>query len=107
VSYTRQICTGDVKDFVRAGHVFGLVVKFLDFGVRREEMWKVRDRKGNEVKEGSNEKGGDEVKKKDEQRKGIWEKIKDSTDLWIFTNRGIGWNWAVRGIPPRAPQSKP
>lgn len=35
----------------------------------------------------------------------LWKKFKDSAELWLFTMRGIGWNWQVGGIPEREPQS--
>jgi exopolysaccharide biosynthesis protein len=110
VSQTRAVSTGDpVKDFGRAGIIFGFVVKFIDFGLLRQdgELYKLKDRDGTQAQ---NENAGIE---KDMHVKGDstsksksrWQKFKDSAELWLFTMRGVGWNWQVGGIPEREPQS--
>jgi len=110
VSQTRAVSTGDpVKDFGRGGIIFGFIVKFIDFGLLRRngELFKFKDHsrmQGQDNNVGFNNerliKGNPASK-----RKSLWQKFKDSAELWLFTMRGIGWNWQVGGIPDREPQT--
>ena len=90
-------------DFGRTALLFGWVLKWIDYGmlVKEGEIWKVRDVKRQEEKD---EKVDRAAVMRDSE-KGIWQRFKDTIELWIFNMRGIGWNWEVGGIPERAPQS--
>jgi hypothetical protein len=104
LSQIRTYSTGDVKgDFGRAAFVFGFVLKWIDFGmlIKDGTIWKVKKKGG--LRRGK--KGGlYETEKKENE--GLWQRFKDSLDIWIFNMRGINWSWRVNGIPDRAPQSK-
>lgn len=78
-----------------------LVVNYVDFGLLLQDgdVYKLKDQKGSKVQI----KGGEPTIK---QKRGLWQRFKDSAELWLFTMRGIGWNWEVGGIPEREPQSK-
>ena len=107
VNQVRAISTGDnVKDFSRASFIFGFMLKFIDFGIltRDGEAYKVKDRKPSSEKAGNISKAPSEVPI--EEGKSIWGSFKDSAELWLFTLRGVGWNWEVGGIPQREPQSR-
>ncbi|CZT52371.1 uncharacterized protein RSE6_13703 [Rhynchosporium secalis] len=100
VSQMRTYSTGDnIKDFGRGSFIFGFVLKFIDFGIltRDGEAYKLKDRKSSISNAGSISRSA--------EVKGIWQRFKDSAELWLFTMRGIGWNWKVGGIPERKPQS--
>lgn len=109
VRQTRAASTGDnVKDFGRASFVFGFVLKFIDFGIltRDGEVYKIKSRKI--AKHGEGEVVGESRSTGEasfEDKRSIWKRFKDSAELWLFTMRGIGWNWEVGGIPHREPQS--
>jgi hypothetical protein len=109
VSQTRAVSTGDpVKDFGRAGIIFGFVVKFIDFGLLRQDgdLYKLKDRDGAQAQSNSDKtKNGSSKEESMTKNKSLWQKFKDSAELWLFTMRGIGWNWQVGGIPEREPQS--
>jgi hypothetical protein len=103
VSQTCSVSTGDpVKDFGRAGLIFGFIVRFVDFGLLRNngELYKLKERDGSQVR--GKEVGNEKVKSKN---KSVWPKFKDSVELWLFTMRRVGWNWEVGGIPERESQS--
>lgn len=92
VSQTRNVSTGDPRDYLRASQVLSLAMKFVDFGLL------VKDNEEFKVKSG--------VEQREENvKKGIFQRVRDSVELWLFTMRGVGWNWEVGGIPERAPQS--
>ncbi len=108
VSQTRAASTGDyVKDFGRASFIFGFVLKFVDFGmlVRDGAVYKVKDRAVDTIEEAEVD-GNDGLKGKSQlkNKNSLWKQFKDSAELWLFTLRGIGWNWEVGGIPKREPQ---
>lgn len=84
--------TGDIKDFLRMIHICGLGLKFVDFGML------VPDGAEFKVVKVKEEDGKVELKKRGEKR-GVWGKVMGSVELWFFTNRGVGWNWEVGGIP--------
>lgn len=92
VSRTRSVNTGDIKDFLRMIHICGLGLKFVDFGML------VPDGAEFKVVKVKEEDGKVELKKRGEKR-GVWGKVMGSVELWFFTNRGVGWNWEVGGIP--------
>ncbi|KAK0128104.1 hypothetical protein ONS95_000089 [Cadophora gregata] len=105
-SQIRVFSTGDnVKDFSRASFIFGFVLKFIDFGIlkRDGEVYKVKNRNASIKKIGSTQEL--QYVAAIDGKKSIWTKFKDSAELWLFTLRGIGWNWEVGGIPGRQPQS--
>ena len=110
VSQTRSVSTGDVnRDFGRAAFIFGFLLKFIDFGllVKDGEVYKLKDRKETTAQLKGFENGKDDSSsmRAEEKKSGIWQGFKDSSELWLFTMRGIGWNWEVGGIPEREPQS--
>jgi len=98
-----------VKDYTLAAVVFGFVLKFIDFGllVKDGEVYKLKDRKAKEKQVKESVSGKDRPKGAivTEEKKDIWQRFKDSVELWLFTMRGVGWNWEVGGIPKREPQS--
>lgn len=100
VSRTRSVNTGDIKDFLRMIHVCGLGLKFVDFGML------VPDGAEYKVVKMGNGDGKVEVRKREEGRKGVWGKVGQSVELWFFTNRGVGWNWEVGGIPECPDESR-
>ncbi|PVH77325.1 hypothetical protein DL98DRAFT_534917 [Cadophora sp. DSE1049] len=106
ISQIRAVSTGDnVKDFSRASFIFGFVLKFIDFGilVRDGEVYKVKNRETLIKRVGSA--SGSENETPVQENVSVWRKFKDSAELWLFTLRGIGWNWEVGGIPEPQPQS--
>lgn len=108
INQVRAISTGDnVKDFSRASFIFGFMLKFIDFGIltRDGEAYKVKDWKPPPSEE--NEDLSESPSKVSiDEGKSIWKSFKDSAELWLFTLRGIGWNWEVGGVPQREPQSR-
>ncbi|TVY81892.1 Acetyltransferase sirH [Lachnellula suecica] len=105
ISQTRAVSCGDsARDFIVTSLVFGFVVKFVDFGLLRKdgELYKLKEREQVNAQPKKTEVGDGA---KEPKSKGIWQKFKDSVELWLFTMRGIGWNWEVGGIPEREPQS--
>jgi hypothetical protein len=110
LSHARNVSSGDaLKDYTQAAVIFGFVLKFIDFGllVKDGAVYKLKDRKAKEkqIKESVNGKDRPKGAIMTEGKRDIWQRFKDSVELWLFTMRGIGWNWEVGGIPKREPQS--
>jgi hypothetical protein len=105
ISQTRSVSTGDnATDFIHAAVIFGFVLKYVDFGllVKDGEVWKLKHQKA--TVEGSKNDKSLEIGR--DEKRSIWKRFKDSGELWLFTARGIGWNWEVARIPVRETQSK-
>ncbi|KAH7403094.1 hypothetical protein BKA64DRAFT_641113 [Cadophora sp. MPI-SDFR-AT-0126] len=106
IGQVRAVSTGDnVKDFSRASFIFGFVLKFIDFGIltRDGEVYKIKNREPSTQRAASASGSKDQAPV--EAKVSLWAKFKDSAELWLFTLRGIGWNWEVGGIPVREPQT--
>jgi len=90
-----------VKDFGRAALILGFVVRFIDFGLLRKdgELYRLKERGKSQIQ------GKETVNEEISKSRSAWQKVKDSVEFWLFTMRGIGWNWEVGGIPEREPQS--
>jgi hypothetical protein len=65
-------------------------------------VWKLKHQKA--TVEGSKNDKSLEIGR--DEKRSIWKRFKDSGELWLFTARGIGWNWEVARIPVRETQSK-
>ncbi|KAL2063760.1 hypothetical protein VTL71DRAFT_5565 [Oculimacula yallundae] len=102
----RDFSSGDnVRDFGRGAFVFGFVLKFIDFGVltRDGDVYKIKDKHSSIDHHGGVSISVNGVPLDD--GKSLWRRFKESVELWLFTLRGIRWNWEVGGIPKREPQS--
>lgn len=109
-SQFRAVSTGDeITDFLNATVVFGFILKFIDFGllVQDGEIYKSKttrkvDLQPMKLKRNKFPTGNRMIVR---DRRGIWQRLKDSVELLLLTTRGIGWNWEVRGIPNQNLQS--
>jgi hypothetical protein len=105
ISQTRSVSTGDnATDFIHAAVIFGFVLKYVDFElmVKDGEWWKLKHQKAT-AGDSKHEKSS---KIERAEKRSVWKRAKDSCELWLFTARGIGWNWEVGHIPARETQSK-